>query len=164
MSAGEDALTAATRRATNYAQALWRRRHGAPPTPDGLALAEVAQRLDLLINALFGRCYALRAVQPPTPPRLLAKLLGRREGPRPRAAVPATDGLNIWLPASLDLGSPEDALARYRILALLQATRAARGSAAHLRELTDPLQRGLYLLLEAWAAETDLLARLGLAG
>lgn len=164
MSVGEDALTAATRRATNYAQALWRRRHGPPPTPDGLALTEVAQRLDLLINALFGRCYALRAAQPPAPPRLLAKLLGRRDGLRPRAAVPATDGLNIWLPARLDLGSPEDALARYRILALLQATRAARGSAAHLRELVDPLQRGLYLLLEAWAAETDLLARLpGLA-
>lgn len=152
------------RRIVSGVKTFWRR----PPVslaPTGeVALTAVTQRLDLLLNALFGRSYRLREAQPPTPPRFLEQLLGHRGTPWPRAAVPATNGSDIWLPGRLDLGSQTDSLVRYRTLALLQGTRAARGSAAHLQELDDPQRRSLYLLLEAWAAETELFRRLpGLA-
>lgn len=164
MAEAEDVITDVARHATVYAQALWRRHHRPANAAKVVTLADVAQHIDLLIRALFGTSYPLRIAQPPLPPTLLVKLFQRNEKPRQQTAVPATDGVHIWLPGQLDGEDAPLALARYRTLALQQAMRAQRGSAAHLHTLDDPLQRSLYLLLEAWAADRDLLRQLpGLA-
>ena len=72
--------------------------------------------------------------------------------------------MTIWLPQ--DLGSSENPLTLecYRALALQQAMRAQRGSANALSALDNPMQRSVFLLLEAWAADADLIRLLpGLA-
>ena len=164
MAEAEDLITDVARHATVYAQALWRRHR--PPTSRAkvVTLADVAQHLDLLIRALFGTHYPLRVAQPPSPPTLLKKLFLRGENPSRQRAVPATDGASIWLPESSSCDDELLTTQRFRTQALQQAMRAQRGSAAHLPDLADPMQRSVYLLLEAWAADRDLVRLLpGLA-
>lgn len=164
MAEAEDLITDVARHATVYAQALWRRHRPPSETEKIVTLGDVAQHLDLLIKAVFNTHYSLRVAQPPSPPTLLKKLFVRHEKPCQQSAVPATDGVTIWLPQ--DLGSSENppTLKRYRALALQQAMRAQRGSANALSALDNPMQRSVYLLLEAWAADADLIRLLpGLA-
>lgn len=157
MAEAEDVITDAARHATVYARALWRRHRPAPAGPAPLQLADVAQRLDLLMAAVFGRSFALRVAQPPPAPSWIGRLLLRHQLPPVHHAFPATDGRSIWLPATFALVET-DALAtgRFRTLALLQAMRAERGSADQLPRDAPPLERELYLLLEARAAEQAL--------
>ena len=164
MAEAEDLITDVARHATVYAQALWRRHQAPSDMAKIVTLGDVAQHLDLLIKAVFNTNYSLRVAQPPSPPTLLKKLFVRHEKPCQQSAVPATDGVTIWLPQ--DLGSSENPLTleRYRALALQQAMRAQRGSANALSALDNPMQRSVYLLLEAWAADADLIRLLpGLA-
>jgi len=79
--------------------------------------------------------------------------------------LPATDGASIWLPKTIDAENPAAGIERYRALALQQAMRAERGSAALLSATTGDAVREIYLLLEAYAAD-EALARLlpGVAG
>ncbi|MHC8350783.1 nitric oxide reductase activation protein NorD [Pseudomonas sp. RT4P38] len=164
MAEAEDLITDVARHATVYAQALWRRHRAPSDAAKIVTLGDVAQHLDLLIKAVFDTHYSLRVAQPPSPPTFLKKLLLRHEKPCRQSAVPATDGVTIWLPE--DLGSNEAPLTlqRYKTLALQQAMRARRGSASALSALGNPMQRSVYLLLEAWAADTDLVRLLpGLA-
>ena len=164
MAEAEDLITDVARHATVYAQALWRRHRAPSDTAKIITLGDVAQHLDLLIKAVFDTHYPLRVAQPPSPPTFLKKLLLRHEKPCGQSAVPATDGVTIWLPE--DLGSDDGSLTlqRYRTLVLQQAMRARRGSASALPALDKPMQRSVYLLLEAWAADTDLVRLLpGLA-
>lgn len=160
MAEAEDVITDVARHATVYAQALWRRHRPPQDRPPPVALAEIADRLDLLIHASLGRRYPLRVAQPPAPPTLLEKLFRRVEAPYPLRAVPATDGSSIWLPAQLDLVDPATAQRLYRTLALQQAMRAERGSAQIAQRIDSPLMRSLYRLLEAQAADADLLRQL----
>ena len=160
MAEAEDVITDAARHATIYARALWRRHRPAPTGPLPLQLADVAQRLDLLIAAVFGRSFALRVAQPPATPSWIGRMLLRHQLPPVRDAFPATDGRSIWLPATSGLAEPDTvAVERFRTMALQQAMRAVRGSAEHLSVDALPLERELYLLLEARAAE-DALVRL----
>ena len=156
MAEAEDVILDAARHASIYARALWRRYRPPVPHAPPLALADVAPRLDLLIAALYDRSFALRIAQPPAPPTLLARLAQRRHGPVHRAALPATDGVSIWLPANLGHLAADTAVRHYRALALQQATRAVRGTAAHAPDARDPLLRALYLLCEAAAADCEL--------
>jgi nitric oxide reductase NorD protein len=160
MAEAEDLITDAARHATIFARALWRRHRPASKVPQSLQFADVAQRLDLLIAAVFGHSYALRVAQPGTAPSLIAQLLLRNQLPPGRNAISATDGRSIWLPASF-AASEEDTvvIGRFRTMALQQAMRARRGSARHLSVAAPALERELYLLLEARAAD-DALARL----
>lgn len=160
MAEAEDVISDVARHATVYVQRLWQRRRNALNMPRPIALEDVAERLDLLIHAVFGCSYPLRIAQPPAPPTLLAKLFQHVERPYRQTAVPATDGVRIWLPAHLGIADFQQALPRYRTLALQQAMRAWRGSATLHDALDTPLQRSLYLLLEAWAADLQLLERL----
>ena len=165
MAEAEDVITDAARHATIYARALWRRHRPHTPGPQPLLLADVAQRLDLLVSAVFGRSMALRVAQAPAPPSWLARLLLRYPLPPPGAqALAATDGHSIWLPAALGALDTQEgrgaAIQRFRVLALQQAVRAARGSARHAPDAAQaPLHHALYHLLEAHAAD-DALARL----
>ncbi|HEX7043942.1 MAG TPA: VWA domain-containing protein [Burkholderiales bacterium] len=164
MAEAEDVITDVARYATIYARDLWRR-HRPPPAPRVVALLDVSRRLDVLISAVFGRSFPLRAAQPPAPPTFLSKVFRRGEGPRSRRALPATDGASIWLPKTLDAEDPVAGIERYRALALQQAMRAERRSAALLPATVSDAVREVYLLLEAYAAD-EALARLlpGVAG
>ena len=159
MAEAEDVIADAARHATVYVRALWRRHRppkaGAPAT----LLAELAPRLDLLACAVFQRSFTLRVAQAPAPPTWLNNLLLRGQAPPPRAALPATDGDSIWLPASFADGAAA-AGARYRVMLLQQAMRATRGSARHSPGAATALLRALYLLLEARASDAALLALL----
>lgn len=156
MAEAEDVLQDVARHATIHVRRLWARHRkpdGHPPDP---ALADCAERLDLLLTAACGRSFPLRIAQPPAPPTLLARLFRREDGPPPRGALPATDGASIWLPARLPGLDADAGRARYRVLALQQALRAGRDAARLAALETDPLVRDLFLLLEALAADGEL--------
>ena len=162
MAEAEDVITDAARHATVYAQALWRRHRPAPAGPVTLQLADMARRLDLLIAAAFGRSLTLRAAQPPARASWIGRKLLKHQLPAGYQAISATDGRSIWLPAFLEVGpsGTAPAAARYCTLALRQAMRAERGSTRHLPDNAPPLERELYLLLEARAADAALASRL----
>ncbi len=156
MAEAEDVITDAALHATNFVQGVWRRHRANAPAVPVCTLADVAQRLDLLIAAVFGRSYRLRTAQAPARPTVLARTFGRQLRPRVLGAIPATDGNCIWLPAETGLGDVALALQRFRTVALQQAMRAYRGSAAAAGSNATPLVRDLYLLIEAHAADTAL--------
>src|SRR5690606_12537203 len=114
----------------------------------------------MLVTAVFGASLRLRVAQPPPPPTLLLNVFRRRRGPRIERPVPATDGASLWLPA--ELGIAEDAVAAelYKTMALQQAMRARRGSAALPFADWPPLVADIYLLLEAHAADVALAGKL----
>ncbi|AWM58014.1 VWA domain-containing protein [Stutzerimonas stutzeri] len=164
MAEAEEVLSDAARHATVFAQRLWRRYSPAPDAPASLPLSDVAERLELLLAAVFGNSYRLRIAQPPARPTLLADWFDRSPRPQRLAAVPATDGVSIWLPRTLDI--PDRALAStlYKVMALQQAMRIRRGCALPQWRSLPPLAGALYQLLEAHAAERELLEEMpGLA-
>lgn len=157
MPEAEEVITDAARHATIYARELWQR-HGRKETgPRRLGLRDVAQRLDLIITAVFGTSFPLRVAQPPAPATFLTKVFKRGEGPRVEVAVPANDGISIWLPSMLSAIGNDLALERYRVLALQQAMRVQRGSARMVEKLNEPLQRAVFTVIEADAADKALL-------
>ncbi|PKL96249.1 MAG: hypothetical protein CVV19_18475 [Gammaproteobacteria bacterium HGW-Gammaproteobacteria-9] len=150
MAEAEEVLTDAARHATVFAQRLWRRYSPAPDAP--------------LLAAVFGNSYRLRIAQPPARPTLLADWFGRSPRPQRLAAVPATDGASIWLPRTLDLPDRTLAATLYKVMALQQAMRIRRRSALSDWRSLPPLAGALYHLLEAHAAERELLEEMpGLA-
>ena len=160
MAEAEDVITDAARHATIFARALWQRHRAPARGPRPLLLLDVASRLDLLAGAVFGRGFVIRVAQPPAPPTWLNKVFLRGQAPAQRAALPCTDGDNIWLPASFGEGVSEAvAIERYRTMMLQQAMRAVRGSALHYPFAGPGLLRALFLVFEARAAD-DALARL----
>lgn len=156
MAEAEDVITDAALHATNFVQGVWRRHRANAPATSVLTLADIAQRLDLLIVAAFGRSYRLRTAQVPARATFLARTFQRQHRPRTQGAIPATDGTCIWLPAETGLTDAALALERFRTVALQQAMRAYRGSAAGAGSGATPLVRDLYLLIEAHAADTAL--------
>jgi len=171
MSEPEELITDAARHATVFARDLWRRHRGSGEARRP-GLADFAPRLDLLITAVFGEERRIRVAQAPAPPTLLMHAFRGDRGPRATRAVPATDGASIWLPATLQSdddsndASDDDRSVEpcYRAMALAQAMRARRGSAARFATLPPGLVADIYLLLEAYAADHALAAMLpGLA-
>lgn len=165
MAEAEDVITDVARHATVYIQGLWRRCTPADTDPTHLQLASVVPRIDALLAAVFNRSYTLRVAQLPPLPTVLSRILQRHTLPPVRVAVPATDGDSIWLPARFEEEEAHDAAAtRFRTIALLQAMRASRGGAQWYPAQAPLLLRELYLLLEARAAEEELVRLLpGLA-
>ena len=99
-----------------------------------LPLDAVRRRLELTIAAMYG--FQLRVAEIGT----------------------AADG-DVALPPRLGiLGGESEAIARYRLLALAQAARRARGASA-LPASADALEQDLYLIAECAAAERDVVAR-----
>ena len=165
MAEAEEIITDLARHATVYAQALWRRHRARSAPLPMVSLTDVAQRIDLLIVAVFGTSYRLRSAQAPAPATFLAQMFRRREGPRVQHALPATDGWSIWLPADTGLSDAALATERWRTVALQQAMRASRGSAALIGAQATPLIRDVYLLIEAQAADEALARELpGIVG
>jgi nitric oxide reductase NorD protein len=163
MAEAEDVIVDAARHATVFARELWKR-HRPHEAHDTVALGDVAARLDLLITAVFGLSLRLRVAQPPAPETFVSWLFKRAAAPSPKRAVPATDGLSIWLPRDAGSRGPVDALRYFRCLALTQAARAHRGAAQVAASFDDPLGRSVFLLLEAHAVDCELATSLpGLA-
>lgn len=160
MAEAEEVITDVARHATIYARELWRRHGKAPAGPSGKALLDVAQRLDLLLTAAFGASFPIRVAQAPAPRTFLAKLFKRSDAPSAQSAVPATDGISIWLPAHLCDLSGLPAVDCYRILALRQAMHATRKSPVVLKDASGSLHRALFIAIESWAVDRFLIRRL----
>ena len=156
MAEAEDVITDAALHATKFVQGIWHRHRAHKPAIPDLTLSDVAQRLDLLVVAVFGRACPLRVAQVPVRATLLARAFQRQHRPRVQGAIPATDGTQIWLPAETGLTDAALALECFRTVALQQAMRVDRGSAAGAGGAATPLERDLYLLIEAHAADMDL--------
>jgi nitric oxide reductase NorD protein len=147
----EALLADGAQRAAAAIRDLWRRAR--PSGQRERALADVRRRLDLFLTALYGNPPPIVPADPPPAPTWLARALGR--APRhliERTAVAATDGTSIWLPRTLPIGDAADAT--YRLLAVQQAARAARGTPACVT--ADRLEQDLALLAEAVAIDRRL--------
>jgi nitric oxide reductase NorD protein len=156
MAEAEDVITDVARHGTIFVQNLWRR-HRHRERPRQVELADVAPRLDLLANAVFGRGFRLRPAQAPAPRTWLDKLIRRHEAPPAPLALPATDGASIWLPRSFDMAeSDASTTERYRLMLLQQAMRAGRGSAQHFPYGQSAVLQACYHILEARASDDEL--------
>ena len=156
MAEAEDVITDVARHATVFTQSLWQRHRAKAPSRPVTLLSDVAPRLDLLIEAVFGTTWRLRTAQLRPRPTLLAQIFQREAFPQARAALPATDDNCIWLPPETGLVDNELIMERFRTLALVQSMRASRGSAAGLALCTSPLVMDIFLLVEAVAADAAL--------
>lgn len=160
MAEPEDLLSDAARHATIHMRRLWLRYRPPPPGPPTAMLVDIAPRLDLLITALSGNSLPIRAAQRPPHPTMLARFFRRVQAPWLKQPIPATNGERLWLP--VDSGIEDIALGNelYRVMALQQTSRVQRGSAGLLDPQWPVLRADAYLLLEAWAADLDLLRQL----
>jgi len=149
----EEVIVEAAHFATVAARALWASQRG----PDGrLRLTDVHRRLELLVATLFPDAPAIGVAEPPAPLPLLARFASPLSArARPAIALASTDGLRLRLPVVMDGPAGETAIARYRLLVLEQAARAARGTPAAL-PASDPLARDIFLIAEAAAVDRML--------
>ncbi len=152
----EGLLIDGARRAAVVARELWWR--APPPQARGeLPLARVKRRLELVTGALYAEAPAIFPSDPPPRATWLARVFGRAPGHlSARAAQASTDGASVWLPRTLEVGEDDEraAVATYRVLALEQGARAARGTPAVAP--SDRLEHDLYALAEAVAVDREL--------
>ena len=160
MSEPEDLLSDAARHATIFTRKLWRRYRPLPVGPPTAMLVDVAPRLDLLITAITGHSYPLRIAQHPAHPTFLSRVFGRVQSPWLQQPVPATNNRYLWLPADSRVENIHYGNELYRVMALQQALRAARGSAEPPQPIISALHQDVYLLLEAWATDAELIRQL----
>lgn len=162
----EELLIDAARHATVAVRDVWRRQRGARETAPRTLLADVRGRLEMLVEAVLGRAWPIRAAQLPAPMPLARRLWSRwPAAPAAAEILPGNDGTAIYLPPSLLLAdSAANANANnaacaqpdaYSLYALLQALRCERGSAA-FGQLGTPLERDLFLVAETAAADVRL--------
>ncbi|MBV9774203.1 MAG: VWA domain-containing protein [Gemmatimonadetes bacterium] len=127
----------------------------AAPPPPTVRLEDVRRRLELLLAAVYGRGIPIVTAEPEPAPGWLRRAF-RPVPPhlRPHGAGAASDAERVHLPAEMDAaGGEAAALARYRLLAIEQAERVARGTAALVPGERDRLERDLYLLAESAAVD-----------
>jgi nitric oxide reductase NorD protein len=158
MSEPEDLILDGAYVASRFARDVWRR-YAQPTDHKALSLRTVRTRLELLLHALFEREMPVRTANPGAPVSWLARL-ARRGGGSDGEAACGTDGVAVYLPATLDgsvmTGRPpalEDALPLYTLLAVEQGVRIARGSAAIAARIQDDEGRHRYAIAEATAAD-----------
>ena len=126
-----------------------------------VALGDVKRRLEMLLAAVYGRPLVLDAAAAPEPLAPLMRVWeARSRHLRPADPRASAIGDRILLPPSLPAGA--NTVARYRLLAIEQAERLARGTFDHLPDDAAPaLERDLYLLCEAAAVDRALVRRIG---
>lgn len=160
MAEAEDLITDAARHATEFAQSLWRR-YRKPTGPEPLDPRTLIHRIDLFLTAAFQTNHPLRFAQVPARRTWLRNLLRKAELPVAEVAIPATDGVSIWLPSPAPNADARDALDRMRLMGMQQAQRAQRGAARLLHQAATPLARSIYEVLEAIAADAELAEQFG---
>lgn len=155
-------------------RALWRRWRPVPEPPV-LRLEEVRRRLEILLAAIYDRPITIVPTEPPRPESWTARLVPEARHLRAAEPLPASDGERVHLPPQLDAAQGEAAaLARYRMLAVAQAERLARGTALWTPDRNPrwnrhlvragalsntenlPRVRDLYLLLESAAVDAAI--------
>ncbi|MGZ8376960.1 MAG: VWA domain-containing protein [Gemmatirosa sp.] len=138
------------------------------PVPDVVALEAVRRRLELLLAGLHGRAVRVDVLPPPARRGVtlraitaLARAVVPHQVPdhAARARLPRGDGATVRLPATITGDARLDAATRYRVLALVQAERLARDSAAHLPDADDPLACACYLIREGAATDRAVARR-----
>ena len=152
-SVGRRLVLKASFAATNARQAARAALRARRPT---LPLEQVQRRLELLLTAMYGRPIPITPVEATSPNWVerLADFLSR--DPRTRESTPGIDGDGIQLPVALTArDGAEAAMARYRLLAIEQAERLTRGTAAHA-PLRDALVRDLYLVREGIVVDATI--------
>ncbi|MEA3587030.1 hypothetical protein J6I75_01490 [Pseudidiomarina sp. 1APP75-27a] len=158
MAEAEEVVSDVIRHATVYIRRYWQRHRQPPTAPPKFYLTDTAARLDLFINAVTGTSYPIRPAQHPARATLLAILFRNHRKPRQHLQVPATNGTSIWLPPETDLADHRVAADLYRAMALQQVMRARRGSAiTYDKQRMSPLLADVYLLVEAWSADHELI-------
>jgi nitric oxide reductase NorD protein len=144
------AMVILRRAAAATAGAVRSRRHrGGGRRARVVRLDDVRRRLELLVTAVYDRPIPITTADPPKRRSvpMLSEWLGPRHLRRTRA-LPATDGERIQLPREIEGATPEAALAEYRLMAIEQAERIARQTAALVPSGSDAIERDLYLLRE----------------
>jgi nitric oxide reductase NorD protein len=125
----------------------------AAPDPPKARLDDVRRRLELLLAAMYGHPIAIGAAEAPQDPGWLGSLFAAvPTHMRGAPATAGTDGERVLLPPELPLDEG-DAAARFRVLAVAQAERLARGTADLAPGGEFPIQHDLYTLLESAAVD-----------
>lgn len=155
MSEPEEVIIDGAHAATTWIARVWRQQSAGAGQA---TLAEARRRLDLLVAAACGAPLPIVRAEPPA----RATLFGRIARRTPRhlvdlRALPSTDGVRIRLPDLPSDGTGGDTPdRRYRLLALVQASRAARGTPLLIADARSLIERDLYLLSEHAAADRSL--------
>src|SRR4029079_11921958 len=97
------------------------------------------RRLAVLLTAMYGRHIPIAAPEPARESWLTRRWQSVSPFAAP-SAMSASDGESLQLPPVVDAASgTEDAIARYRLLAIEQGERVMRGTAAIAARATDTL-------------------------
>lgn len=122
-----------------------------------VGLEQVHRRLELLLTGVYGRPIPIAPVENNVWNRERVRNLAKRD-PRARELASAVDSETIYLPPQV--GAPDGdaaAISRYRLLALEQGERIARGTAVYAPPpAADRLERDLYLLREGAAIDAHI--------
>ncbi len=155
MAEAEEVITDAARHATIFVRDLWQR-HRVDDKPANIRLSDVANRLELFVSSVTGFSPSFRQAQLPPHPTFLSLIFRKIQRPVLRQCIPATDGEMIWLPPKIDTSDLVTAMELYRVMAMQQCLRAQRGSPHLISAATSPLAADVYLLLEAYAVDKEL--------
>jgi nitric oxide reductase NorD protein len=138
--------------AQNLREAGSKRMKARRPT---LPLEQVEQRLELLLMAIYGRPIPIVPVE--ARGGLLARMrrMFASDG-RADESTPVADSEFIELSPALSAAhGTDEAIARYRLLAIEQGERVARGTAVHA-PFADRLELDLYLIREGLAVDASI--------
>jgi nitric oxide reductase NorD protein len=148
----EDVIAEGALLATRAVRELWNRR-AAGTTEPAPRLADYRRRLELFMAAIFPDAPTIGVAEAPAPLSLLTRIARRHTAHLfSPTAMASTDGARIKLPAELNGVPREQVLDRYRLLALEQAARVARGTQESAPS-RDRWLRDLYHLAEAAAID-----------
>jgi nitric oxide reductase NorD protein len=149
MAEPEELILEGAHLATRVARDAWRR-YGARSSSTEIPLARVSQRLGLFLTALLGIPAALLPMEPAAPASWLSKLARGRTRPKHQGPSSGNDGDRVFLPPVLDLGrGEEETVAVYRLLAVQQGLRIARGSASAYGRIDREDIRDWFMLADA---------------
>lgn len=124
-------------------------------TPATVQLENVQRRLEIVLSAVYGRHIPIAPIERNVWNRERVRQFAKGDI-RGTEATPLVDGETIFLPPELNTrGGKKATIERYRLFALEQAERIARGTAA-LAPLDDPLERDLYLMREGAAIDAEI--------
>lgn len=148
----EDLIIDGAYRASRLARDVWRR-YAPPAAENVLHLKDVRVRIELFLNALFQVPFAVASAEPPAPVSWLARLAGR--APADPDDVPAgNDGERVFLPPALDASAgADDSFRLYLLLAVQQAVRIERRSAAVASGIENAEIRDRFMLADAIAVD-----------
>jgi nitric oxide reductase NorD protein len=152
-------VTRAVARVSGYASVLVEIGRAGRPRRDRhvVRLDDVRRRLELLVTAVYDRTIPITVAEPPKRrPRSLWQLLVGPRHLRGGGALPATDGERIQLPREIESADTDGALAAYRLMAVEQAERIARGTSRLLGAAATAVERDLYLLRESVAVDAAI--------